>query len=198
MDRTGRAEANDRSRHPAAGQCLRECVAVVLDVGVDEVPHFMAMDKWTRCTTTGEWLPVGQGEPPDGRCPAWFSELCNFLCSRGYGLVETYARDGLEVDASGVVTIAFPLGTLLIVTLSAEPGSARPHHCVVAKAVMGQMEVVWDPKDGRPHEGPVRVVPMDRVVAKMLLLRPSAVSKGAASAQHQYQGSSLDGGTGDG
>jgi len=132
---------------PPKGNCFAACVASLLDLDLDDVPNFAALDEW-RKTETGWELAEKTNKPK------WWLGLGDFLKARSMAAIEFLPQSkwGMtDVDQLGIATVESSRGNYL--------------HCVVADLATGR--VVWDPYPGVP-EG--RTLYADDLVSWIILM----------------------------
>lgn len=140
--------------HPN-GDCLRACVATLLEYPVAEVPDWTAMR-----------------DDPDAKYPPFWIEMQHFLKARGYAF--------LEVQLAQKTWMPLPYETLAVFI---GPHATGARHAIIGRCEGSKFYPVFDPlnPDGDPGEAFVNhhieavcfLVPLDP--ARLRLARPGNV-----------------------
>lgn len=111
------------------GNCFRASVASILEIGIDDMPHF-------------------EQTMFDGTDDSWYAEFVDWLYDQGYGLVEWYVTHPDHCD----IYVGPPPGTYVLAT-GPSPRHETEAHCVVYR----NGELAHDPHPeggglaGKPH-----------------------------------------------
>lgn len=113
---------NQTRPHPN-GDCVRACIATLLDLPIAEVP---------------DWLLMRQdGDDAPDKYPTWFLEMQDFLRKRGYAFVE------IQLERKTWMPLPFEAWAIFIGT---HPTGAR--HAIVGKCLDSLFVPMHDPLGG--------------------------------------------------
>lgn len=138
------------------GDCLRACIASILEAPIEDVPNFAAEDDWV--LKDGEWSINGLANDDP---PGWWTALGTWLATRGL-----FAFQGAHPPTEKWGITGLPDGAYCIATIHS-PRSEGTYHCVVANPKTG--DVVWDPWPGAEWTEPLN---NNQVVDWIHIVRP--------------------------
>ncbi len=143
-----------QSRRSPQGDCLRACIASLLEVGINDVPDF-----------------ISARDNPGDDYPAWYIEIQSWLKERGYGLSEFQ----LDKDTQWRAIMPWPMWCIF---LGPHPTGIR--HAIVGQIEGKRFIPKWDPLDDLTDtdaakslvgvDGVVLLVPLDPSKLKMKII----------------------------
>jgi hypothetical protein len=111
--------------HPN-GDCVRACIASLLELPIAEVP---------------DWLAMRQDDDGEGY-PTWYIEMQHWLYERGLAFVE------VQLERKTWMPLPFPTWAIFI---GPDPATGN-RHAIVGQCIDGRFAPVHDPMGGDPAQ----------------------------------------------